>query len=93
MGLRDAVSESVGFASQEWNPRMGLRDAASESVGFASQEWNPRMGLHDAAKRIRRIRRSVSLRRVGYRRRLGIAKLGEFFAHRAVGARNDRPGK
>jgi hypothetical protein len=36
MGLRDAGSESAGFASQERASPMGLRDAGSESAGFAS---------------------------------------------------------
>jgi len=36
MGLRDAASESEGFASRERDPIMGLRDAASESEEFAS---------------------------------------------------------
>jgi hypothetical protein len=35
MELRVAASESLGFASQERDPRMGLRDAESESEGFA----------------------------------------------------------
>jgi hypothetical protein len=34
--LRDDVSESEGFASEERGPRMGLRDDVSESEGFAS---------------------------------------------------------
>jgi hypothetical protein len=40
LGLRDAASESAGFASQAFDPQ-GRTTPQSESKGFASQVFDP----------------------------------------------------